>query len=230
MLYLVDGLYSGCHPEDNAPMRWAAEPFGNDWTSSLFASQDPVALESVCFDLMQLEGDPRLYPQRMGVDDYLHEAALADDPPSGSFYDPDHAGDVARLSSLGVHEHWNDPVNRQYSRNLGIGDGIELVRLSQATHVPTSPSRRPAYCYPNPFNPRTTIHFELIAAGRVDLTIYDVSGARVATILDEYLDAGRHDASWHGCDDTGRDQPTGIYYYRLRQAETRESGKMTLIR
>jgi len=59
------------------------------------------------------------------VDNYLHEAALADDPPSGTFYDPE--GDGTGLSSLGVHEHWDNPEDRQYSRNLGTGEGIELI-------------------------------------------------------------------------------------------------------
>jgi len=58
-------------------------------------------------------------------DNYMHEAALADNPPSGTVYDPE--GDGTPLASLGVHEHWNNPVDKQYSRNLGTGDGIELV-------------------------------------------------------------------------------------------------------
>jgi parallel beta-helix repeat protein len=58
-------------------------------------------------------------------ENYLHEMAQADNPPSGTFYDPE--GDGVRLQSMGVHEHWNNPVDRQYSRNLGTGDGIELV-------------------------------------------------------------------------------------------------------
>jgi hypothetical protein len=61
------------------------------------------------------------------VDDYLYEAARANDPPSGTFYDPDHATATKRLPSLGVHEHWNDPMERKYSRNLETGEGIELV-------------------------------------------------------------------------------------------------------
>ena len=59
------------------------------------------------------------------VDDYLHEAALANDPPSGTLYDPD--GDGTPLRGLGVHEHWNNAADRKYSRNLGKGTGIELI-------------------------------------------------------------------------------------------------------
>jgi hypothetical protein len=59
-------------------------------------------------------------------DAVLHEAALAGNPPSGSFYAPN--GDGVRLKSLGVHEHWNNPKEKMYSRNLGTGEGIELVK------------------------------------------------------------------------------------------------------
>ena len=229
VLYLVDGLYAGCHPYDVAPRRWDAAPFDGDWTSSLIASQDPVALESVCLDLMQLEGDPRLYPQMAGADDYLHEAALAHDPPSGTFYDPDHAGDVQRLASLGVHEHWADPYSMQYSGDLGFGEGIELRRLVPTTGVPGL-ARLTAACHPNPFNPRTMIRFELPAAGRVALDVFDVTGARVAALLDEHRETGLHDVPWSAHDDDGHPLPSGAYVYRLRQGSLTVTGKMSLIR
>ncbi|RLE32112.1 MAG: hypothetical protein DRJ61_10315 [Acidobacteria bacterium] len=129
LLYLVDGLYAGVHPDEDAPIPWDFAPFNGDWTSSLFASQDPVAIDSVGFDFLQEEGDPRLYPQMAAADDYLIEAAQANAPPSGTFYDPDHGSSVSRLTSLGVHEHWNNSVDMQYSRNLDPvgGQGIELV-------------------------------------------------------------------------------------------------------
>jgi len=127
VLYLFDGLYSGVHPKDRVPRKWASAPFNGDWTSSLFASQDPVAIDSVGLDFLQVD-----LPEAAcmaGTDDYLHEAALADNPPSGTFYDPDHATATVRLASLGVHEHWNNPQEKKYSRNLGTGDGIELVAV-----------------------------------------------------------------------------------------------------
>ncbi|HUT09462.1 MAG TPA: DUF362 domain-containing protein [Thermoguttaceae bacterium] len=125
LLYLIDGLYAGRHPIDNAPMKWNSSPFDGHWTSSLLASQDPVAIDSVGLDFLRAEWDD--YPHKSGTEDYLHEAAAANDPPSGTFYDPDHADEVARLASLGVHEHWNNPRDKQYTRNLGTGQGIELV-------------------------------------------------------------------------------------------------------
>jgi uncharacterized protein (DUF362 family) len=127
VLNLIDGLFCGKHPIDPAPRQMRTSPFSGDWAKSLFASQDPVAIDSVGFDFLHAEYDD--FPRRPGVDDYLHEAALAADPPSGTFYDPNHATPLKRLASLGVHEHWNNPTEKQYSRNLGTGKGIELVAV-----------------------------------------------------------------------------------------------------
>jgi len=133
VLYLLDGLYSGVHPRDRVPRRWESAPFNGDWTNSLFASQDPVAIDSVGLDFLQV--DLPKAACMAGTDDYLHEAALADNPPSGTFYDPDHATSTVRLASLGVHEHWNNPTDKQYSRNLGRNKGIELVKVSPKTEA-----------------------------------------------------------------------------------------------
>lgn len=127
LVALIDGLYPGIHPIETTPRKFASPPFNGHWTASLFASQDQVAIDSVAFDFLYAEWDNQ--PRMPGADDYLHEAALANNPPSGTFYDPDHPSNTTRLASLGVHEHWNNPQARQYSRNLGRKEGIELVQL-----------------------------------------------------------------------------------------------------
>jgi len=136
MLYLIDGLYCGTHTADRIPRKFASAPFNDDWTSSLFASQDPVAIDSVGFDFLLV--DLPKSTSMPGTDDYLYEAALADNPPSGTYYDPDHAENTTRLASLGVHEHWNNAEEKQYSRNLGKNEGIELVKTSPDITKPLS--------------------------------------------------------------------------------------------
>jgi hypothetical protein len=131
LLYLIDGLYAGQHAKERAPSKWNSPPFNGDWSSSLLASQDPVAIDAVGYDFLWAEWNDGSH--RSGTNDYLIEAALADKPPSETFYDPDHKGNVTRLDSLGVYEHWNNPTEKQYSRNLGTGKGIELVKLTSAT-------------------------------------------------------------------------------------------------
>jgi len=101
-------------------------PFSNGWPSSLFLSMDPVAIESVAADFLAQQW-PTQARMNEGVEDFLHEAALAGDPPSGAFYDPERDG--IPMASLGVHEHWNNVTDKQYTRNLNTGNGIELISL-----------------------------------------------------------------------------------------------------
>ena len=61
------------------------------------------------------------------VENYLHEAALVKKAPSGNIY---RNGNGKKVTNLGVHEHWNNPVSKKYSRNLGKKEGIELVKVS----------------------------------------------------------------------------------------------------
>jgi hypothetical protein len=145
LLYLIDGLFAGYY-WDSHPYPWKSAPFGDgtngDWPSSLLASQDPVAIDSVAHDFLAAE-----WPQVVsggvgaagslqgGAEDYLHEAALAQAPPSGTVYDPEKDG--VALESLGVHEHWNNAQDKLYSRNLGLDEGIELLAL----HVSWQPPR-----------------------------------------------------------------------------------------
>ncbi len=119
LLYMLDGLYTATHNEANV-YRW--QSFGDQWASSLLMSQDPVALDSVGLDALRSE--PRATEVRGAPENYLHEAALAAKPPSGTVYNPDKSG---ALASLGVHEHWNNSADKKYSRNLGRKEGIELI-------------------------------------------------------------------------------------------------------
>ena len=128
VLFLIDGLYPNKHAllwMHDFPYKWLTQPFNNDWASSFFASQDPVAIDSVGFDFLYNEWPAANGPGGDGADDYLHEAASIPNPPSGTTYDPNHDGRLT--ASLGVHEHWNDANNKQYTRNLGTGSGIELT-------------------------------------------------------------------------------------------------------
>jgi len=141
LLYMLDGIYSG-RDFNGIPSKWAVLPFCSKptcgttetyWPTSLLLSMDQVAIDSVAFDFLSLRTDWTEVLAAEGVQDYLHEMALADNPPSGTFYDPE--GDGTRLASQGVHEHWNNATDKKYTRNLGTGKGIELLYMPKATYV-----------------------------------------------------------------------------------------------
>lgn len=126
LIFLIDSLYTAIHQGSKTIVKW--QTLGNDWCSSLLLSQDPVAIDSVAVDFLRSEPTMQIDTLNQNVCNYLHESALANDPPSGAFYDPENDG--TRLPGLGVHEHWNNVAQRMYSRDLGSGSGIELVRDS----------------------------------------------------------------------------------------------------
>ncbi len=83
---------------------------------------------------------------------------------------------------------------------------------------------------PNPFNPMTTISFDLPKTSQVKLRIYDTRGRLVRTLIDETLSAGMRDAVWNGADDSGARVHSGIYYYLIEADDYRATRKMTLLK
>ncbi|MFH1841869.1 MAG: C25 family cysteine peptidase [bacterium] len=84
--------------------------------------------------------------------------------------------------------------------------------------------------YPNPFNPKTTVQFELPKAGQVDLAIYDVTGRRIVTLVKDQLAPGLYRMDWMGRDGNGRQVASGIYFSRLQFGEKILTQKMTLLK
>jgi hypothetical protein len=84
--------------------------------------------------------------------------------------------------------------------------------------------------FPNPFNPRTVISFSLPREQHVNLDVFTVDGRRVTTLVAGPRSAGTNEVTWDGNDDAGRAQPSGSYVYVMRAGETRDVGRMTLVR
>jgi hypothetical protein len=83
---------------------------------------------------------------------------------------------------------------------------------------------------PNPFNPSTTIYFDLSAPGPTTLTVYAVDGRRVAVLVDEPLDAGPHVRRWDGKDARGKPAASGVYFCRLQALGQQQVIRMALLR
>jgi hypothetical protein len=195
MLYFIDGLWSTSY-EHQKPQKFQTAPFNNDWCSSFLFSLDPVAIESVGLDILQkefteeeiIDGTDGLATDRFcfvqwdGVDDYLHQAASSDWWPADIAYDPDNSG--TPIKSLGVHEHWNNVNDMKYSRNLGTGNGIELVMVEQKANGIQNLSANNDFnieVYPNPVTDRATLKMRNDYTGRVAIDIFSGSGKLIRT-------------------------------------------------
>jgi len=131
LMYIGDGLYPTLIDHKTLG-KFQMYPFNNDWTNSLFFSQDPVAIDSVMYDFLHTEGTN---PSE-GSQNYLHQAA---DPPENT-YDPENDG-VFLSESLGVHEHWDTSTNIfSKDRYSGPdGNGIDFIACGEEYAHPASP-------------------------------------------------------------------------------------------
>jgi hypothetical protein len=84
--------------------------------------------------------------------------------------------------------------------------------------------------YPNPFNPSTQIRFGVPQSERVSLTIYNMLGQKLATLIDGLMAAGSHVVTWNGRDARGVQLPSGVYFYTLRTSSFLASKKMLLLK
>lgn len=219
LLAIVDGIWAGRSWEGFVE-KWQMAPFDNDYPSSLFLSQDEVAIQSVCFDfLLEEYKDKPLaqrYPYMEGTDDFLYQAADASYWPVGINYDPE--GDGTVIGSLGVYEHWNDAINKQYSRNLGTGDGIELIADTTGSSVmppigiqnESLTQQFSINSYPNPATDQVFFEYALSSPAHVQVDIFSLDGRKMAALRNENDFTGSHQLTYRVKGFTA-----GMYFFRL---------------
>ncbi len=106
--------------------------------------------------------------------------------------------------------HMFETQSRYYQVTLGKG-GVETL-------VPDLPETVSINNYPNPFNPETTVSFTLPQDGKVSIKVFNVRGQLVKTLVDNNLNAGKHEIVWNGRDEENRQVGSGIYFCRLQTA------------
>ena len=129
-----------------------------------------------------------------------------------------------------THAPW--PMARGNIHRNGLYGSSVATGIAGGGGVPPVRSVRLEQNHPNPFNPATTIGFDLPSgrSHRVSLSIYDVTGARVRTLVDGELPGGRHHATWDGRNQSGSPVGSGVYFYRLAASGRSETRKMVLLK
>lgn len=121
-----------------------------------------------------------------------------------------------------------DPVDLDediviYFANIRLGDEPDITSAELDSEIPTRFGLDQNY--PNPFNPATSIAFQLPENSRVTLEVYDVIGQRVATLVDDNLNAGYHEVSFDGTR-----LASGVYVYRMQAGDFVQTRKLMLIK
>ena len=84
--------------------------------------------------------------------------------------------------------------------------------------------------YPNPFNPSTTIKYSLAKPNNVTITIYNILGTKICTLINSYQTSGEHSIKWDAKDDNNNFVSSGIYIYKLETGDVNLMKKMILLK
>ena len=167
-----------------------------------------------------VEGNIDLVPLWVGSGDHPYE--LDDNSPCRDAGTPDcSALDLPEDDIMGNERVAGGCVDigaYEFAAGVPVPDGAPSVTVALLP------------CFPNPFNPRTTLAFRLPADGHARLEVFDVAGRRVATVWDGPAVAGVTRVVWDGVDSQGRPVPSGTYFGRLMAGEVTRAKTMMLVR
>ncbi len=193
-------------------------------SQSLAWSGDFSAAPAIqCSDLFALDQDawPGLMASMSGID--------------GNFSaDPLFCGDLGGGQPYTLDEI--SPCAPAHSNCGSMGAFPVACTNSTVTGVPETPAHQLPQVsqlrgnYPNPFNPSTTIRYDVQHAGTVDIAIYDVAGRLIKQIVANNMTAGSHQVQWHGTDQADRPVSAGVYFVQLKTGIARDTQSVSLIK
>jgi hypothetical protein len=161
-------------------------------------------------------------------------------PPAGKNYYIYRAPNApTAIDSLWAQYNWYG-TSSPSSEKFYSGPGLKVIWSPYLTSAPPAPRLDPGISlplafslgpnYPNPFNPQTTIRFTLDASSYTTVTIYNILGQQVNTLVSEQMQPGEHTLVWNGRDSRGKPVSSGIYFYTIQAGERFESRKMVMMR
>jgi len=112
-----------------------------------------------------------------------------------------------------------------YFRHERIAQSLVLYEM---TAIATKPSLLGNY--PNPFNPETTIQYSLAETGKVKITVYNIKGQQVRTLVNEIKERGHHTVVWFGNDNRAKKVSSGVYFYKMETKSVADVKKMLLLK
>lgn len=136
-------------------------------------------------------------------------------------------GTASALSTRNSTDYALTPGNATFTNNAGSSFTVNSTLTGIADLTRASELFQNA---PNPFNPATEIDFAVARSIHANLSIFDIRGALVATLVDETVPAGLNRVRWDGRDETGQRVATGVYFYRLTAEGVAQSKKLSVLK
>ena len=158
-------------------------------------------------------------------------AKLEIEPEDLTMYYIDAEGNLASEGITGV------TLNTEVNKITGTIAHFSDIALSQSTDIPTAIEENPrpsgftlSQNFPNPFNPETTISFEMPVQSHVKITIYNLIGQYVKTLVNEIKPIGTYSVVWDGTDASGTRVTSGLYFYRIDAGNFSQTKKLIMMK
>ncbi|MCK4461460.1 MAG: T9SS type A sorting domain-containing protein, partial [candidate division Zixibacteria bacterium] len=191
---------------DDVPGELTVEVYAENgaWDIDVSATGKPVA------NCLVVLSDTLGIVERIGTDDQGHVTIWADYEPLNSYtVAAVKPGFTIELKAFvpSIAADVDDRVDDNLPRDYGLSQN-----------------------YPNPFNPQTIIEYELAKDCEVEITVYNILGRKVRTLVKEFQKSGQQRVKWDGKDEEGKEVSSGIYFYQIKTPEFSQSKKMVLLR
>lgn len=126
----------------------------------------------------------------------------------------------------------NNQSGRFESRNITVSECKEFlqVRIGKTEEPPLPTVTQLFGNYPNPFNPETTISFELAEQSNVIIEVFNIKGQKVKTLVRDSYTPGHHSVVWSGTDNHGKSVSSGVYFYKMSTPSQSTTRKMLLLK
>ena len=220
---------------DGAIMVLAQEDLFNYWIEIFLGSSEPVETEDYSDNVLLNLNTWAPCSIPLDLDGTFRENACNNNLADSTYWVvPDSLGPgevtLYFMFKTGI---WNSNYG-DYYYELAV-DNLSLVKRGGETGVKSEPAVQPAAFalypnFPNPFNPSTTIRFTTDKLSEVILSIYDINGRLVRTLMRETLNAGTYSTQWEGSDSRGNSVPSGVYLYQLQSGGKTETQRMILLK
>lgn len=170
-----------------------------------------------------LEGNLDEYPLWSGIGDYPYYLQSTSPCIDSGTTDLPTGIELPQYDLAGNPRIYGDTVDMGAYEWQGVG--VEEPEIPQLSLISTNISN-----YPNPFNPYTTIKLELAEAGKIELSVYNINGQKVKTLMDCTTSPGIYECVWYGKDETGKSVSSGQYVVKLQQNGKETAKKIMMIK
>jgi len=143
-----------------------------------------------------------------------------------SFYDADYIGGFLPTGQVTIACIPHERTDGQFVASRNLAD----LSYTSNNNIVVEKTRMLQGNYPNPFNPTTTIAYQMSKSEPVTITVYNLKGQKVRTLVNEVKTAGNHTVVWNGMDQNGKSVASGIYYYKLSTNNHTEVRKAILMK